>query len=63
MAQIIITIDKAGNPTIMVQGVKGGACKDLTKAVEQALGTVESDTATREMSENPEKEVTRDIDA
>lgn len=44
-----IVIDQDGAPTITVNGVKGKACKDLTRAVEKALGSVTSDQPTQEM--------------
>lgn len=55
MSQEIIEmeIDEAGTPTILVQGVKGKSCKDLTKSLEAALGTTVESRPTREMSEAP----------
>ncbi len=49
MAEIKMRIAKDGKLKIAVNGVKGSACKDLTKALEKALGTVESTKATSEM--------------
>lgn len=49
--KVIVTIPKHGKVTIEVQGVKGTACKDLTKSLEEALGKVHSDVATGEMFE------------
>lgn len=51
MAEIKIRIGKDGKVNLSVAGVKGGACKDLTKALEKALGLVESTKATSEMYE------------
>ena len=55
MARVIIRIDPKGNPTIKVEGMPGPGCKDLTKAVEKALGTVTSDKTTNEYSLPPEE--------
>ena len=35
-----MTIDLDGNTNIEAQGFNGKGCKDSTKAIEQALGTV-----------------------
>ncbi len=50
MQQVRITIEK-GVPTIMVTGAKGKNCKDLTRALEAALGDTAKSTPTREMYE------------
>ena len=51
--KIIITIDEEGNPSIDVNGVKGKACLDLTKQLEEALGTVTKRTEKEAMKERP----------
>lgn len=51
MKTVIITIDKRANVEIEVQGVKGAACKDITRAVEEALGKVTSTEQTGEYYE------------
>jgi len=48
MKEIKIVIGKDGKTNIDVAGVKGGACKDLTKAIEKALGSVETSKKTEE---------------
>lgn len=43
MQEITIRVGKGGKINLDVAGVKGGACKDITKAMEKALGkTVET---------------------
>ncbi|MFA5766466.1 MAG: DUF2997 domain-containing protein [Candidatus Paceibacterota bacterium] len=49
MQVVEITIAPDGTPTIKVNGVAGTACKDVTKTVERALGTVTADKPTPEM--------------
>ena len=44
MAEIIITIKKDGSTELTVYGVVGPGCLDLSRALEQGLGTVESQT-------------------
>ncbi len=51
--RIIIEIDEEGNPTIDVNGVKGKKCLELTKQLEEALGTVSKRTEKKEMFERP----------
>jgi len=50
MQQVEITIE-GGVPTIKVKCVKGKACKDITRALEKALGETKSSTPTQEMYE------------
>ena len=38
LQEIEVFIDKNGQVRIEVRGVKGGACLDLTKSLEEALG-------------------------
>jgi hypothetical protein len=56
MQEIVITVPLDGDVTIEVNGVKGGGCKELTKNIEKALGTVVSDKPTKEMHEKPSKQ-------
>jgi hypothetical protein len=46
---IEIIIDKAGNSSVQTKGFTGPSCRDASKAIEQALGIVESDTPTAQM--------------
>ena len=39
MQEMKIIISKSGQVTIDVSGIKGSGCKNLTKALEKALGT------------------------
>jgi hypothetical protein len=55
MQQVIITIAQDGTPTIKVNGVKGQSCKDVTKTIQRALGSVVSDKDTPEMYEREEQ--------
>lgn len=59
---ITITITPEGETEIAVKGVKGKGCQSLTAAIEKALGTVETDTPTREMHERPEANRERNTD-
>jgi len=53
LQEIEIFIDKDGKVRIEVRGVKGEACLDLTKALEEALGgDIESREMTPEASES-----------
>lgn len=51
MEEITIRIGKDGKVNLNVEGIKGTGCKDLTKAMEKALGTVEQTKSTSEMYE------------
>ena len=51
--KIIITINDMGETMIEVAGVKGKACLDLTRKLEQALGIVTKRESKREMTEYP----------
>lgn len=48
---IEVTFDGKGGSTVAVTGVKGAGCQELTKSLEEALGSVVSDEATPEMEE------------
>jgi len=50
MQQVTITIE-AGTPTVSVKGVKGKSCKDITKALEAALGETKESKPTGEFYE------------
>lgn len=51
MSELIIEIKPDGAVTVSVEGMKGSGCKDVTKAIEKALGTTQSTKPTKEMSE------------
>lgn len=51
MQKITVVIDNNGDPTISVNGIKGRSCKDVTKALEKALGAVSKSTETQEAYE------------
>lgn len=51
--EIKVVIDADANVTVSVAGVKGKSCKDLTRQLEAALGTVTKDELTREAYEQP----------
>jgi hypothetical protein len=55
MEEITIRVGKDGKINLNVAGVKGGECKNLTKAIERALGSVETTKATNEMYEQSQK--------
>jgi len=48
MPEIKIHISKEGEINIETQGFAGTACRNATKAVEEALGKVKSETLTEE---------------
>jgi hypothetical protein len=49
MKEITITFEN-GSSKIETKGFRGGECKDATKALKEALGTVTSEEPTREAS-------------
>lgn len=51
MEEIRFTIDKEGNTEVEVNGVKGKSCLDLTKQIEEALGSLSSRTLTKEYND------------
>jgi hypothetical protein len=53
MEEIKIRIGADGKINLNVAGIKGGGCKDITKAFEKALGMVEASKATSEAYEQP----------
>ncbi len=48
MKKIKVVVDKEGRTEISTSGFSGTACKDVTKNLEKALGTVTKDTNTQE---------------
>lgn len=52
MHKIIVDVSPTGETKIKVEGVSGKSCKDLTKAIESALGETVKDTPTGEMYGN-----------
>jgi len=44
MQEIVIDFDEQGNATIEGKGFVGTECTKLTKAIEEALGTIEERT-------------------
>jgi Protein of unknown function (DUF2997) len=53
MQELEITIDKEGRVQVAVRGVKGDGCRELTKNIENAVGTVEGREYTAEYYEQP----------
>jgi hypothetical protein len=51
MPQIKLRIAKNGDTTVTTEGFKGATCKDVTKQLEQALGTTTKSVDTEEMYE------------
>lgn len=49
---ITVIIDKTGNTTFEVKGVKGASCEEITKTFEEAMGKVTSRKETSEYHEN-----------
>ncbi|MBC9911690.1 DUF2997 domain-containing protein [Chitinophaga varians] len=50
--KLIISIDKDGNVTAEINGVKGPSCKDYTKLIEQLIeGKIINETLTSEYYE------------
>lgn len=48
-AKIIeVVVDPQGRPTITTRGFSGGACRDASKYLEQALGARTAETLTAE---------------
>ena len=57
--QIIVDIATDGSVTVQTRGFKGKSCRDATKQIEQALGTVKSDRSTEEFNESDGPQATR----
>ena len=49
---IKVTIDKTGNTTFEVEGVKGANCEEITKSFEEAMGKVTARKQTAEYHES-----------
>jgi len=49
MKIIEITISPTGETTVQTKGFAGSSCRDATRALEKALGLVQSDQFTAEM--------------
>ena len=49
MKTIEITISPTGETTLQTKGFTGSTCRDASKALERALGIVQSDTPTAEL--------------
>ena len=58
MQELEITIGTDGRVVVHVQGAQGQECTELTKALEQAVGTVEDRTYSPEYYEEPVVEQT-----
>ena len=59
MEEIKVVIPKSGPVTIDVNGFKGPGYKDLTKAIEKALGQVTQDTKKQEFYDEQEQKLTQ----
>jgi hypothetical protein len=46
---IEITVSPTGETTVQTKGFTGSSCRDASKALERALGIVQSDSPTAEM--------------
>jgi len=56
MQSIKVRIKPDGTSVVEVNGVTGPSCKDLTRNLENALGSVTSDEPTREMYEKSQEQ-------
>ena len=56
MQEMEIAISPTGEVKIQVKGVAGDACLDLTKSLEQQLGTVEERQLTSEYYEQQQQQ-------
>jgi len=54
VAEIEIIVSKDGTVTVEAKGVVGASCMDLTGAIEEALGSVESRSCKTEFYEQAE---------
>lgn len=57
MKTVEVIIDQEGKVTVEAVGFKGGACSLATKAIEQALGAVSSDTKKPEFYQDEKQRV------
>lgn len=53
MKELEITIDRNGRVQVAVRGMKGEGCLDLTKNIENAVGSVEEREFTADYYEQP----------
>ena len=53
MKELEITIDRNGRVQVAVRGMKGEGCLDLTKNIENAVGSVEEREYTADYYEQP----------
>ncbi|MGQ9675536.1 MAG: DUF2997 domain-containing protein [Chloroflexota bacterium] len=53
MQEMEIIIDKEGKVTVTTKGIKGPRCLEVSKALEEALGTIEDRGFTSEYYEQP----------
>jgi hypothetical protein len=51
---VTVLIAKDGKTNISVDGVKGKSCLDITKVLEESLGTVAERTDTADMGKKPD---------
>lgn len=58
MEQIEIQVDRDGNVTVHVEGVKGDECLRITKELEEALGVVTDRSYSAEYFEEQVEEYT-----
>lgn len=56
MQELEIHVEKDGNVTVHVKGVKGGGCLSVTRSIEDALGKVTDRSLTPEHFEDQLKE-------
>ncbi len=46
---IEVTVSPTGEMTVQTKGFRGSSCRDASKAIERALGIVQTDKPTAEM--------------
>ena len=49
MKTIEIVVDTKGESSVQTKGFSGSSCREASRLIERALGTVQSDTPTGEM--------------
>lgn len=59
MKTIEIIVDKQGQTRLETRGFQGSACKDASRLLEKALGTVASDKPTAEFYSQPVNQTQR----
>jgi hypothetical protein len=55
--EVRVSIDKDGNVSLQVNGIKGTSCLDVTKALEEALGNELEREMTAEAYEETEQHI------